>query len=158
MDSEQPPSEVHGWLTRIGWSPGRDIGERADELIQVRVRDAERQGAPLTPVPAAVRFIHTYGLLSLSHPTVQGVALVVEPTVGYDGDVKSIRELARGLGVEIFPIGYESSEQGIILADETGRFFHLHHTGGYYLGENEFDAFSRFMGGLTEPDAEDFFA
>ncbi|WP_106516450.1 SUKH-3 domain-containing protein [Streptomyces himastatinicus] len=148
---------VHDWLTRNGWSPGRDIGEHADELIQVRVRDTERQEAPLTPVPAAVRFIHTYGLLTLSHPTVPGVAWVVKPTVGYDGDAASIRELALGLGVEIFPIGYETSEQGILLVDETGRFFHLHHTGGYYLRENEFDAFSRFMGGVTDPDAEDFF-
>ena len=56
---------MHDWLTRNGWHPGRDVGERADELIQVRIQDAEQQGTPLPPVPAAVRVVHAYGLLEL---------------------------------------------------------------------------------------------
>jgi len=157
MDSEQPTPEVRDWLTRNDWHPGRDIGERADELIQIRVQDAERHGVPLPPIPAAVRVIHTYGWLTLSHPTVQRSAWIMDPTFGYDGDVKAIQELSVGLGVGLFPVGYESSECGIILVDENSRFFHLHHTGGYYLGENDFDAFSRFLSGVVDPDAEDFF-
>ncbi|MFF9573496.1 SUKH-3 domain-containing protein [Streptomyces sp. NPDC014685] len=149
--------EVHDWLVTNGWYPGRDIGERADELIRVRVQDARRQGIPLTPVPAAVRLIHAYGSLRLAHPTVQGISWVMGPTLGYEGDAGAIRELASGLGTELFPIGYESSEHGILLADEKERFFHLHHTGGYYLGENALDAFSRFLTGVPDPDAEDFF-
>ncbi|MER7400068.1 SUKH-3 domain-containing protein [Streptomyces sp. NPDC000151] len=157
MDSEQSTPEVHDWLISNGWFPGRDIGERADELIQVRVEDAERQGVPLTPTPAAARIIHTYGLLQLSHPTISGTAWAMKPTIGYDGDAAAIQELASGLNANLFPIGYETSEYGIILADEKERLFHLHHTGGYYLGENAFDAFSRFLSGVVDPDAEDFF-
>ncbi|MGW2647747.1 SUKH-3 domain-containing protein [Streptomyces sp. NPDC001393] len=66
-------------------------------------------------------------------------------------------ELAEGLGTALFPVGYEASECGILLVDEKGRFFHLHHTGGYYSGHDEFDAFSRFLQGLEDPDAEDYF-
>ncbi len=81
----------------------------------------------------------------------------MDPTLGYDGDAAAIKELSSGLGVDLFPVGYETSEYGIILADEKGRLFHLHHTGGYYLGVNEFDAFSRFIQGLPDSDAEDYF-
>ncbi|MEU6019708.1 SUKH-3 domain-containing protein [Streptomyces sp. NPDC101194] len=157
MSSEDFTPEVRDWLAVNGWSPGRDIGDHAEELIQVRVQDAQRQGVALTPVPAAVRLIHTYGMLRLAHPRVPDMAWVMKPTIGYDGDAEAIKELASGLGTELFPIGYESSEYGILLADEKGRLFHLHHTGGYYLGENTSDAFSRFLGGVSDPDAEDFF-
>ncbi|MFF4081036.1 SUKH-3 domain-containing protein [Streptomyces sp. NPDC001777] len=157
MDPEKLTPEVRDWLVANGWSPGRDIGERADELIRVRVQDSQRQGNPLTPVPAAVHIIHTYGLLHLTHPTAQGISWVMNPAIGYEGDAEAIQELKSGLKTELFPIGYESSEHGIILTDEKERFFHLHHTGGYYLGENASDAFSRFLIGTPDPDAEDFF-
>ena len=157
MASGQPTSEVLAWLAENGWSAGRDIGEQAEELVNVRVQDAERQGVPLVPVPEAVRIVHTYGMLRLKQPSTPGCAWVMEPTIGYDGDAAAIKELGVGLGVELFPVGYEASEYGILLVDEKGRFFHLHHTGGYYLGADEFDAFSRFMRGAPDPDAEDFF-
>ncbi|MER5545720.1 SUKH-3 domain-containing protein [Streptomyces sp. NPDC002589] len=81
----------------------------------------------------------------------------MESTVGYDGDAAAVMELAAGLGTALFPVGHEASECGILLVDENGRFFHLHHTGGYYLGDSAFDAFSRFLQGLPDPDAEDYF-
>ena len=40
----QPAPDVLAWLAENGWAPGRDIGERAVELVELRVRDAERQG------------------------------------------------------------------------------------------------------------------
>ncbi|MEV6184466.1 SUKH-3 domain-containing protein [Streptomyces avermitilis] len=157
MASGQPTQEVLGWLTERGWFPGRDIGEQAEELVRVRLQDSERQGVPLTPVSAAVRFIHTYGMLRLDHPKASGCAWVMKPTIGYDGDAGNIKELGAGLGVELFPVGYEASEFGILLVDGRGRLFHLHHTGGYYLGADAFDAFSRFVEGLPDLDAEDFY-
>lgn len=44
MSSEDLTPGVRDWLTANGWSPGRDIGEQAEELIQVRAEDARRQG------------------------------------------------------------------------------------------------------------------
>ncbi|WP_052869792.1 SUKH-3 domain-containing protein [Streptomyces niger] len=157
MGPDQPTLEVRDWLARSGWTPGRDIGEQAEELIRVRMQDAERQGVPLTPVPAAVRIVHTFGLLRLDHPTSPRFAWVMKPTIGYEGDAEEIQELASGLGEQLFPVGYEAAEGGLLLVDEKGRFFHLHHTGGYYLGQNEYDAFSRFLLGVDDPDAEDYF-
>ncbi|MEU7482595.1 SUKH-3 domain-containing protein [Streptomyces sp. NPDC042319] len=146
---------VSDWLAANGWTPGRDIGARADELIRIRVDDAERQGTPLTPPPSAVRVIRTYGSLHLDHPTVRNSAWDMEPTAGYDGDAEDIREMATGLGATLFPVGYETSEYALLLVDEKGRFFSLHHTGGHYLGENEFDAFDRFLRGGHASDVAD---
>lgn len=81
----------------------------------------------------------------------------MDPTVTYKGDTENIRELAESLGTSLFPVGYESSEAGFILVDATGRFFLLHHTGGYFLGFDEHDAFKRFLNNVSAPDAEDFF-
>lgn len=157
MASGQAMSEVRDWLIENGWFAGRDIGEEARELVRIRVEDAERQGVPLLPVPQALHVIHTYGGLRLPHPQVQGLAWVMKPTVGYDGDAAAVTELAAGLGVRLFPVGYEASEYGILLVDEKGRFFHLHHTGGYYLGDHALDAFSRFLNRASDADAEDYF-
>ncbi|MEV8457878.1 SUKH-3 domain-containing protein [Streptomyces sp. NPDC052095] len=157
MNHDRLTPEVCAWLTTCQWSVDRDLGARAEELVQVRVRDSARQECPLRPVPAAVHVIRSFGLLALKHPTVQRCSWVMDPTVGYDGDARLIRELSSGLGTELFPVGYESSEYGILLVDEMERFFHLHHTGGYFLGGNTLDAFSRFLAGLPDPDAEDFF-
>jgi hypothetical protein len=127
-----PSQEIHDWLTANGWYPGRDIGEEAERLIGVRLQDARGQGATLTPAEPAVRVTHTYGGLRL-------------------------KELAEALGVELFSVGCESAEFSLILVDETGRFFLLHHTGGYYAGDSDFDAFRRFIEGEMLPDAEDYF-
>ncbi|MFD7620369.1 SUKH-3 domain-containing protein [Streptomyces sp. NPDC059802] len=157
MPPTRPTTEVLDWLTRHGWFPGRDIGDSARDLIQVRLQDAEAQGFPLKAVDAAVSVIHTYGLLDLTHPRASHSSFEMEPTGGYDGDARLIAEMASGLGVPLFPVGFESSEFGIILVDEIGRWFLLHHTGGYFLGEDEYDAFSRFITNADTPDVEDFF-
>ncbi|MEV4743336.1 SUKH-3 domain-containing protein [Streptomyces sp. NPDC049555] len=150
--------EVAGWLTEHGWFPGRDIGPRADELIQVRVDDATRQGWQLAPLETAVRFVHEYGDLELRSPRKSpDVVLTIKPTGGYEGDVEDFAELGEGLGVRLFPVAYETYERGIWLVDETGRFFYWHHTGGYFLGENEYEAFAAAMSGRLLPDAEDYF-
>ncbi|MEW2527666.1 SUKH-3 domain-containing protein [Streptomyces sp. NPDC047071] len=150
--------EVRAWLEGNGWVPGRDIGEaEAGELIDVRVQDSRRQGNPLVPVDAAVRVIRAYGGLTLRHPRVEDFAMEMRPTVGYEGDAALISELATQIGKRLFPVGYDSAEYGLILVDEIGRFFHLHHTGAYFWGLDEQDAFARFLSGAEALDAEDFF-
>lgn len=157
MNHAQLTPEVSNWLTACGWSPNRDIGDSAEELIRIRLKSAGQHGVTLIPTPQAVRVIRSYGGLRLVHPTDRGSAWIMNPTFGYDGDAAVIKELALELGTELFPVGYESLEYGIILVDEHGRFFVLHHTGGYYVGASDADAFSRFLIRTAPLDAEDFF-
>ncbi|MVO90761.1 hypothetical protein GPA10_39985 [Streptomyces sp. p1417] len=157
MTTITPSPEVREWLSRNGWSSGRDIGAEAEELVRIRLRDAERQGERLTPVDAAVRIIREYGGLRLAHPRVTDLVMEMDPTGGYDGDAAAILELTANLGKQLFPVGYESREYGLILVDEIGRFFHLHHTGAYFWGSGEYEAFAFFLGREDALDAEDFF-
>ncbi|GAA2264121.1 MULTISPECIES: SUKH-3 domain-containing protein [Kitasatospora] len=149
--------ETEDWLAANGWFPGRDVGALADELVAVRVQDADEQGAPLVPSKAAVDFIHSYGDLTLTYPNNPQVTLILKPTIGYRGDAEEINELGKELGEPLFPVGFETGENGIILVTPRGRFFYLHHTGGYYLGENALEALGNRLGGGLLQDAEDFF-
>lgn len=112
-----PPTgrETEDWLTSHGWYPGRDIGARAEQLIALLVEDAEEQGSPLAPSRAAAEFLHTFGDLTLIYPGGSGVSMILQPTPGYDGDAEDINELAESLGEALFPVGYETSEDGTVL-------------------------------------------
>ncbi|KUM99646.1 hypothetical protein AQI95_37360 [Streptomyces yokosukanensis] len=145
------------WLVENGWFPGRDIGEQAQELINFRLQDAERQGYPLTPFGKAVEIVHSYGLLELPHPRAQGRSLVMDPKARHEGDVEEIAELAANLGQLLFPVGYETADLSLLLVDEGERFFYLHHTGSYYVGAGVDDMFARFIDNVSIVDAEDFF-
>lgn len=81
----------------------------------------------------------------------------MDPTGGYKGDAALISELSSNIKKKLFPVGYESKEYEILLVDEVGRFFYLHHTGAYLWGLDAHDAFARFLSGADAPDAEDFF-
>lgn len=157
MNSDLLTPEVHAWLSSCGWFPGRDIGAHANEFIKIRLEDAERHSVTLIPTADAVRVIRSYGKLRLVHPVDPESGWIMDPTFGYDGDATNIKELSFELGTELFPVGYDALEYGIIMVDESGRFFQLHHTGGYYMGANEADAFSRLLAGEPPVDAEDYF-
>lgn len=153
------PAGVDEWLMSAGWTKSRDIGARAEELIALRVEDAARQGAVLEVIDPAVAFVHSYGDLELALPrTSPERLLILKPTIGYRGDVDNFAELSGNLGMRVFPVAYETVEGSIWLVDESSRFFLWHHTGGYFLGENEREAFIAAYTGQVLIDAEDFYA
>ncbi|WP_407703234.1 SUKH-3 domain-containing protein [Streptomyces solincola] len=152
--------ELDAWLRANGWHPGREDEsgnrDKADRLITARVRRSADQGAALEPWEEAHRFVASYVGLEFPMPLAPERRFRADPTFGYDGDAEEIAELARGLGRRLFPVGWETSENGIVLLDDTGRFFYLHHTWPYFLGSDEVQALSSLMTGDQE-DAEDYF-
>ncbi|MDX2709312.1 SUKH-3 domain-containing protein [Streptomyces sp. PA03-6a] len=147
---------VRRWLEEHGWYAGRDVRDPIAGHLAFRLRDAERQGFPLTASAAALRFLHTYGLLRLPYPKAPEIALVVRPDVGYEGDAEDFAELGGNLRRPVLPVGYETSEGGIVLVDDLGRVFCQHPTGPYFLGHDAYEAFARRLSGSVLPDAEDF--
>ncbi|WP_330183391.1 SUKH-3 domain-containing protein [Nocardia sp. NBC_01503] len=150
-------SGVHRLLIDAGWTPDRDIGSRADEMIQSSIADARRQGVELEELDTASRFIHSYGDLELQLPGFGESRLVLSPTAGYVGDVEDFAELATSLNCPVFQVAYDTHEFGLWLVDARGRFFYHHHTGWYFLGHNEYEALASAFGGGLLPDAEDYF-
>lgn len=152
--------EIDAWLTAHGWHPGRANEPRnlarAGELLALRVRDAAAQGFPLEPWDAVRRFVASYADLAFPMPRAPERAFRADPSFGYAGDAEDIAGLAGDLGQPLFPVGWETTEMGIVLLDRTGRFFYLHGTGPYFLGGDETEALSSLMTGDQE-DAEHHF-
>ncbi|MFF3559006.1 SUKH-3 domain-containing protein [Streptomyces sp. NPDC002574] len=157
MPSDISRAEVESWLAQHGWFPGRNVADQIQEHVAFRMRNAEEQGFPLTRVENALRFVNSFGLLTLPYPAAPEIAMVIKPDVGYRGDAEDFAELAGNIGQAVFPVGYETSEGGIVLVDDSGRFFYLHATGAYFLGDDAFEAFAWRLGGRQLRDAEDYF-
>ncbi|WP_330331888.1 SUKH-3 domain-containing protein [Streptomyces sp. NBC_00536] len=147
MRAPAPAEEVGAWLWGHGWRPDRYDGAGAERLIGARVRDCARQGFPLAPWDGVREFVSRYCGLEFAAPLAPERVFVADPTLGYDGDAEDIAELSGELGRKLFPVGYEFGEAGIVLMDDLGRFFYLHHTGPYFLGRDEAQALSSLMRG-----------
>ncbi|MFE1767875.1 SUKH-3 domain-containing protein [Streptomyces angustmyceticus] len=126
--------EIVQWLVRSGWSPDRNIGEKARAFLWDAVAESEKEGFPVVLFEAAERFVASYGLLELVHPSDPVSRLVTNPTGGYDGDFREIAELSRELGKRLFRVGYDLPDGAIMIVAEDGGFYCVHHTGTYFLG------------------------
>ncbi|MEU0302233.1 SUKH-3 domain-containing protein [Streptomyces sp. NPDC006175] len=160
MRPPPPREELDAWLRANGWYPGREDETEnqaeAERLIAARVSGSAGQGHPLRPWGEVYRFVSAYVGLEFPMPLAPERKFRADPTFGYEGDAELVVELAQNLGHQLFPVGWETSENGIVLLDDAGRFFYLHHTGPYYLGGNAPQALSSLMTGDQE-DAEDHF-
>ncbi|GAA3153012.1 SUKH-3 domain-containing protein [Streptomyces echinatus] len=97
----------------------------------VRVRGSAAQGFPLRPWDEVRRFVSSCAGLECPMPLAPERRFRADPTFGYEGDAELVAQLAENLGHRLFPVGWETSENGIVLLVDTGRFFCLHHTGPY---------------------------
>ncbi|GAA0428199.1 SUKH-3 domain-containing protein [Streptomyces luteireticuli] len=157
MRPRKTPGDIEMWLRENGWSPERNVEKDAEDAIARREEDLRRQGYPMR-APAVVHdFLRSYGLLELSYPGAPELALCLNPEIGYTSDGEEIAELAGNLGTSLFPVGFETEEGGVIVMDESGRVFYIHHTGFYFMGQSFYEALiSRLSGDLLQ-DAEDFY-
>ncbi|MCB5179672.1 SUKH-3 domain-containing protein [Streptomyces antimicrobicus] len=154
MREPASPEEVDAWLRQHGWTPEHRDRAAAERLIAERVADADRQGFPLEPWEEVVDFVSRYVGHVFPMPQAPDRRFMPDPTLGYEDDAEDIVELASDIGRKLFPVGYETIEAGIVLMDDLGRFFYLHHTGPYFLGKDEHQALSSLMrGDQDEVDA-----
>ncbi|MFJ9411090.1 SUKH-3 domain-containing protein [Streptomyces sp. NPDC101393] len=138
---------VAEWLTVNGWTPERDISEKAGEFIHHAIQESNEEGCPVVAFEGVEDFIRSYGLLRLTHPSDPKESLIINPTGGYEGDFREIEELAQEIGKRLFRVGYDMPEGGIFVLAEDGSLYYLHHTGTYYLGADEYEAFSNWVRG-----------
>ncbi|MGK5640000.1 SUKH-3 domain-containing protein [Streptomyces sp. URMC 126] len=148
---------VEKWLTGHGWHPARDIGFLATEAIDRRKEQLAGQGHPLEPHALVEPFLHSYGLLELPVETYPSIVTCFDPSIAYAYDGEDIVELGEGLRRRVFPVGFMTEDGNILVLDDLGRFFAIHHTGSYFVGHDTVEAVTVLKGGGVQGDAEDFF-
>ncbi|MFE7581969.1 SUKH-3 domain-containing protein [Streptomyces gardneri] len=156
MTSRMSAREVEAVLAGAGWAPGRDIGDRLPALLGFVTDRFAEEGHPVEPFPAARDFVREFGGLRLEVPGTPPDSIGLTPHWIYEDSAEDVAELAGNLGRRLFPVGYETFDGAMILVDETGRYFLLHHTGPYYLGESAYEAVSCLLRGPLR-EARDHF-
>ncbi|MEV5592556.1 SUKH-3 domain-containing protein [Streptomyces sp. NPDC052496] len=140
-----PKSEVEQWLAGNGWEVGRNVSETIDQFVDMAVAQSEKEGFPTPPVPAAVEFLHSFGLLDLRNPIDPEEILVVNPAGGHSGDFEEMSERSGELGTRLFRVGYEEPEGARVLMDESGKFYYMHWSGFFFLGSDAYEAFGNWI-------------
>ncbi|MFF9065999.1 SUKH-3 domain-containing protein [Streptomyces sp. NPDC014891] len=148
--------EVEAALTEAGWTRGRDIGGQLPELLGVVTERFAEEGHPVEAFTAARDFVREFGGIRLVIPGTPPDAVGFTPHWIYEESAEDVAELAANVGKKLFPVGYESFDGSMVLIDETGRFFLMHHTGPYFLGANTYEAISCLLRG-PQQEARDYF-
>lgn len=148
--------EVDAWLTEAGWHPGRHVGEEASEAIKTVIERYRSYDVEIEPSDPALAFIREHAFLRAVIDTAPENLAIFTPHLVFRGDAEEIAELATDLGVQLFPVGYDTYDGSTLLMDTNGRFFFSHHTGAYYLGREKYEALMSLMSSEME-DAEDYF-
>lgn len=146
-----------------GWTVGRDLGARADELIARAVEEAGALGHELEPFPAAVAAIREFGGLRFTKRE-------LGDTTGFDGfdvvfdpcevSMEPHRKLERVLGLRCFPLGRNLEYDFSLWIGTDGAVYYLFHdgTGIELVGATMDEAVSHWLQDypLTEvPDSVD---
>ncbi|MFF6884316.1 SUKH-3 domain-containing protein [Streptomyces sp. NPDC012421] len=141
-------AETAAVLAGAGHRPGRDVGdERLGALLRTVTERFAEEGHPVEAFPAARAFVRAYGGLRFDIPGTPPDAVGLTPHWIYEESGEDVAELAGALGTRLFPVGYTTFDGAMLLLDETGRFFLLHHTGPYHLGDDLHEAVSRLLRG-----------
>ncbi|MEU1211445.1 SUKH-3 domain-containing protein [Streptomyces sp. NPDC005791] len=148
--------EVDAWLSEAGWYPGRDVEDEASDAVSAVVERYRSYGVEIEPSAPALAFSREHALLRAVIDTAPENFVVFTPHLVFKGDAEEISELATDLGVQLFPVGYDTYDGSTLLIDTNGRFFFSHHTGAYYLGREKYEALISLMSSETE-DAENYF-
>ncbi|MFD3333379.1 SUKH-3 domain-containing protein [Streptomyces sp. NPDC058700] len=148
--------QVEAALTEAGWSRGRDIGAELPGLLRVVTERFAEEGHPVEPFGAAEDFVREFGGLRLVVPGDPPDAVGFTPHWIYEESGEDVAELAENLGRRLFPVGYEEFDGAMILIDDTGRFFLMHHTGPYFLGANTHEAISCLLRGPQQEAGQYF--
>ncbi|MEU0299294.1 SUKH-3 domain-containing protein [Streptomyces sp. NPDC006175] len=147
---------MDAWLTEAGWYPGRNVGEEADRAITAAVERYRSYGVEISPSGPALAFVQEHAFLRAVIDTAPENLAIFTPHLVFKGDAEEISELAADLGLQLFPVGYDTYDGSTLLIDGNGRFFLCHHTGAYYLGREKYEAMMSLMSSDMD-DAENYF-
>ncbi|MFD3992685.1 SUKH-3 domain-containing protein [Streptomyces sp. NPDC058583] len=150
------PADVDAWFAEYGWFPGRDVADLVPAIVAEIAEDSRNHGFPMEPFAAATDFLAEHAGLRVTLDARREDHLHFTPVIVWGSTSEDIAELSRCLGVRLFPVGRDSSEGEVMVMDEQGRFFFMHHTGNYYMGADKYEAMISLFH-CPMRDAEDFY-
>ncbi|MGW6392885.1 SUKH-3 domain-containing protein [Streptomyces sp. NPDC055103] len=150
------PADVDAWFAEYGWFPGRNVAEQASAFVAEVLEESRKGGFPVEPFAAATDFLAEHAGLRVTHDVQRAEHFHFTPVPVWGYLFEDIAELSRGLGVRLFPIGWDSGEGEVLVIDEQGRFFNMNSFGNYYMGTGKHEA---MIGLFHRPmqDAEDLY-
>ncbi|SED40277.1 SUKH-3 immunity protein [Streptomyces sp. 2231.1] len=152
------PEAVDVWLSNAGWYPGRRCDDLAASEVASVLKDFRDDGGSLDVITPALEFLREHiGLVAPRHASTED-RVEFYPRLMYRGAAEDVQELADGLGKKVFPVAHDTYDGGTVLMDEDGRFFYLHHSGEYFLGNDKYSAFMSYSRGYPLEQAEDYYA
>jgi len=150
------PADVDAWFAEYGWYPGRNVADQVPAIVAEIAEESRNDGFPMEPFTAATDFLAEHAGLRVTLDARREDYLHFTPVIVWDGTSEEIAELSRRLGVRLFPVAWDSSEGEVMVVDEQGRFFYMHHTGNYYMGADKYEAMISLFHSPMQ-DAEDFY-
>ncbi|MEU6391548.1 SUKH-3 domain-containing protein [Streptomyces sp. NPDC046939] len=151
-------AQVDAWLGSAGWYPGRRCDELAATKIESVLAAFHDDGGGLEIIDPALEFIREHVGLELPVNEKPKDMLFFEPLLTYTGAAEDVQELADGLGQKVFPVAHDLYDAATVLIDEAGRFFYVHSSGEYYLGEEKYSALMSYSRGYPLESAENYYA
>ncbi|MFI6876645.1 SUKH-3 domain-containing protein [Streptomyces sp. NPDC050400] len=152
------PEAVDAWLSDAGWHPGRRCDDLAAAEVASVLEDFRADGGRLEAIEPALAFLREHvGLVAPRHASTDD-RVEFNPRLMYRGAAEDVQELADGLGKKVFPVAHDTYDGGTVLMDEAGRFFYLHHSGEYFLGDDKYAALMSYSRGYPLENAEDYYA
>ncbi|MFB9397122.1 SUKH-3 domain-containing protein [Streptomyces echinatus] len=151
------PEAVDAWLADAGWHPGRRCDDLAAAEVEIALESFRNDGGSLDAIEPALDFLREHAGLVAPRNASTDDRVEFNPRLMYVGAAEDVQDIADGLGKKVFPVAHDTYDGGTILIDEVGRCFYLHHTGGYFLGNDKYSALMSYSRGYPLADVEDYF-
>ncbi len=157
MTAKFPP-DVAAVLLEAGWSEGRRAESQTSYAVERVGRWVGRDDTRLEAFPAAIDALAEFGGLFVIQDgpgrDVRRRPFALDPTlVAASGE--AVADLARLLGIRLFPLGMEGDNDAILAIDEAGRVFALDHVGEWFLGATVDAALTTLVTGSLPPRLDD---
>lgn len=147
-------ASVAATLTESGWTPGRSIGDQAEQAVRYVEDRVGSDGARTTSFPAAEDVIREFGGIVVVQDG-PGADLRLRPFVVDPSQVaatcETLADFGSVIGQRLFPIGMEGDHESIVAIAENGHVFAIDHAGEWHLGDTMDDAIATLVTGVQPP-------
>ncbi|MFG1922425.1 SUKH-3 domain-containing protein [Cryptosporangium sp. NPDC048952] len=152
------PGEVEAVLREAGWSEGRYVPDAASAAITTVCAYTAADGARHTSFRAAEQALGEFTGIYVSQDgpgvTLRRRPFAIDPTLATP-TAATLAAFGQALGIPLFPLGVEGTDDAVLAIDERGRVFALDAGGEWFLGDRVEAALTTLVTGAQPPRVRD---